>query len=73
MHSVTFPNVPSPSVRTISSVAKHSITAVMSAERHNIRKVYDALKPNSITLSWLQTGSKLVADKLVRASSMLVS
>ena len=30
-------------------------------------------KPNSITLSWLQTGPSLVADLLARASSLLAS
>jgi len=30
-------------------------------------------KPNSITLSWPQTGPKLVADLLARASSLLTS
>jgi len=30
-------------------------------------------KPNSITLSWSQTGPKLVADLLARASSLIAS
>jgi len=37
------------------------------------RQVRSWSKPNSITLSWSQTGSKLVADLLARASSLLAS
>jgi len=39
--------------------------------------VYDQVRswsrPHSITLSWSQTGPRLVADLLARASSLLVS
>ena len=30
-------------------------------------------KPNSVTLSWSETGPRLVADLLARASSLLAS
>jgi len=38
-----------------------------------LRPVRSWSKPNSITLSWSQTGPKLVADLLARASSLLAS
>jgi len=54
-------------------ITNHSTNLVLSDM--TLQRVYQrtALKPNSIALSWSQTGPRLVADLLARASLLPAS
>ena len=54
---------------------ERQVTATAQLDRRDVHvhNIITNEKPNSITLSWSQTGAKLVTDLLARASLLLAS